>query len=110
MNLINIIHITFSVFVFMIGLVICALKIKEGNIYKYGIWFFSLRIIIVVLDFIKNYFFIPYIMRNTAYALKLGYVLQFISIPTILLGLVSYIILIFGLYNAYNGYKSNKLY
>ncbi|MFZ5354507.1 MAG: hypothetical protein ACOZCL_17525 [Bacillota bacterium] len=85
----------------VIGAAVCYKRLGVHEIFRYGLWFFILRIAVTVIDIFRNFIITPMLVRN-------GLIKDFIIIlqginyiPTII-SLTGFIILIVGFYKSFS--------
>jgi hypothetical protein len=95
---------------YIAGIIICLGKLESGIVFKCGLWFFSLRIAATILDAIRNFVVLPIILRERVPGSRINLLIQLANIPSILLGIAAYIILVYGFFRQnHMGIKSEEL-
>jgi len=100
--MINLLVAIIHVIVFIIGLIICGSRLQNNRIYKYGLWFFSFRIVITILDAFKSILLMPLLARNLGVNGNLALTFSLLGIPTLIMSIIAYVILIAGFIKAIN--------
>lgn len=98
----------FTVIILIMGIVVCATRLKFNSIYKYGLCFFSIRAFVIMLDLIVHRIIVPIILRNISMRHGIAWMFTLLNLPSALLSWAGYIILIIGFYKVYNANAMNE--